>query len=146
MKCVNCLYPKTQVVNSRARKDGLSVWRRRKCPRCAHVTTSEETTSISGIYTVSSADGTGKFETVKLVLSIYEALRAANTDGDAALPLAQTVQEHVVDAFRPAAPLRSQDIAELVYPVIKRYSALAGSIYAARHAVAESRPGRPKKR
>lgn len=145
MKCINCLHDKTQVTNSRARKNGLSVWRRRKCPVCQYVSTSEETMSISGVYTVLSHGKTRKFEVVTLVLSIHAALQAASADSEAALPLSQTVQEHMVQAFRPTRPIESRDIAQIALPVIKRYNPLAGSIYAAQHNISEGRPGRPKK-
>jgi transcriptional regulator NrdR family protein len=145
MICVNCLYEKTEVINSRVRKNGLSVWRRRKCPKCQYVSTSDESTAIGGIYRVQTAIGVKAFETVTLILSIHVALSSASADGEAALPLSATIQEKLVESYRPSAPISSRDIALTALPVIKRFNSLAGSIYAARHNITESRPGRPRK-
>lgn len=145
MICINCLHQKTSVINSRVRANGLSVWRRRKCAKCQYASTSEETISISGIYTVETPQGSKKFEVVTLLLSVRDALQAASADTEAALPLTQTIEEHLIQQHRPSQPLQSKAIAETALAIIRRYSALAGSIYAAKHGIAEKKPGRPRK-
>lgn len=144
MKCINCLFEKTEVINSRARKNGLSVWRRRKCPQCHYIATSDEMTAMSGVYRVHTKGGIKPFETVTLILSIHTALSAANADSEAALPLSVTIQEKLIESRRPSDTLSSRDIAATAMPIIKRYNPLAGTIYAAQHKVASGRPGRPK--
>jgi transcriptional repressor NrdR len=147
MICINCLHGKTEIINSRSRNSGLSVWRRHRCPTCEYVYTTEETIPLDSAYKVtSSLDGSSTpFSITKLILGLAEPLQAASGNAADAYWLAQTVQQRIVTAIRPAQKLTSDDVAQHCWATLHKYNQLAGSIYARRHGIQEPKRGRPAK-
>ncbi len=137
MKCINCLYQKTSVTNSRAQLKGQTVWRRRHCSACQHVFTTIEQVDPTTVYTVKSQSSKKlvTFSRATLLLSILEVLQYANTDPESAYWLTESVIHKIVSQYRPVAPLLASHIALVAHETLSSYNHLASQAYAARHAV-----------
>lgn len=147
MFCINCFNHSTNVINSRPKQKRPLVWRRRKCPKCSAVFTTEERPALSNI-TVDLGNGSlSEFNSGRIIISIAEAFTHNQDEGRKnAQWLAQTVEESLATQHQTAISVN--DIAATVHAVLKRYDELAALQYAARHQLVSTirRRGRPSLR
>lgn len=144
MICINCFHTTTRVINSRPHKKQPSVWRRRQCPKCNFVFTTNEQPSLIDNRRVFLPDNkTEIFSLGKLTISIASAFthdtKKASYDS---LWLAQTVERILSTDYTVITP---DDIAAVTHQVLKNFDELAAVQYAAKHRLIASarRRGRP---
>ena len=82
MRCPFCSCPDTQVKDSRVSEDGLSIRRRRSCPKCGSRFTTIEHIQMRDLIVVKKNDVRVPFEREKLYKSILLALRKRQIDQD----------------------------------------------------------------
>jgi|APMI01.1.fsa_nt_gi transcriptional regulator NrdR family protein len=146
MFCVNCFCEDTKVINSRPHKRHPSVWRRRQCPRCGHLFTTDEHPRIHELYEVwnSKTNSSSPFNMGGLILSIAEAFQHNKQLGaQVAWDIAFSVLDIVATDYRRA--LSSDDIAMITHRCLERYDKAAALSYGLQHRLVtgERRPGRP---
>jgi len=74
MYCPNCNHPDTQVIDSRSRRDGREIRRRRSCPKCGHRFTTYERHADEKLPLVIKGDGRREpFSREKLMQGIQKA-------------------------------------------------------------------------
>lgn len=146
MFCVKCLHPDTNVVNSRPHKKYPGVWRRRKCPQCGHLFTTEEHPKFTDSYTIHSihTEVTQGFNPGKLTISVAAAFGHDMDHGkEVAWSLTETIMA-LLSKRIPSGDCSTDDLSRLVHEVIMRYDARAGAQYALQHGV--SRPTARRKK
>lgn len=79
MHCPYCVYPDTQVVNSRLTKKDTQVWRRRRCLNCKAVFTTHEMVDLSHLMVLKKTGKIQKFNKMKLYSGIYGATIGSKT-------------------------------------------------------------------
>lgn len=79
MHCPYCVYPDTQVVNSRLTKLDTQVWRRRRCLKCKAVFTTHEMVDLSHLMVFKKTGKIQKFNKMKLYSGIYGATIGSKT-------------------------------------------------------------------
>lgn len=145
MFCINCLHPKTAVMNSRPHKKQPTIWRRRSCPQCGAIFTTTERVTVTDQRSIVDTNGVKTpFNIGQLLISIAQSFShdplQAKTDS---LHLAQTVETMLVAQTR--GDITSDQLAHTVYGVLKKYDELAAVQYAAKHQLISSlrKRGRP---
>lgn len=133
MLCPKCHNPKTAVVNSRPRKSQAAIWRRRHCPACGLVFSTEEAPSLDSHRLVT--DGTSSksqvFSIGKLTLSIAKAfVHDAKKGSLCAYQLARTVEQQLVEVD---GDISTTDIYRLSQQALGRFDKTAAAVYAAQH-------------
>lgn len=145
MFCVKCFYPTTQVTNSRGHKKHPSVWRRRHCPRCGQVFTTDERPRLKDTQAVwnSHTAATSPFNPGILLISIADAF---GHDPKAGKTAAWDLMETVIQLLAVEHPesLSTDDIAAYTHQVIERYDSRAGLQYGLQHDLITAR--KPRKR
>ena len=127
MVCPYCSQS-TQVTNSRRRKPGFSIWRRRYCQRCQQAFTTLEQPVVETIIVLKTADG--QLEPLKqqnLYVTIFLALGGLKTAADEAYYLTET-------CLNKALSLGSADITEkelqyIIFETLKAYQPTAAQRY-----------------
>lgn len=146
MFCINCFYPKTNVVNSRPNKKQPRIWRRRSCPSCGTVFTTTERPSLAHNQPVVHDNQQTPFNLGKLIVSLSRAFPHDPSQIDIALTdLAETIEIHLATEAEIITP---EEIAAIAHQVLRRYDELAAIQYAAQHQLIAStrRRGRPSLR
>jgi transcriptional regulator NrdR family protein len=127
MICINCSYPKTQVVNSRPHKTQSRVWRRRLCPQC--------NTLVSTYELIDTADqqrvGDQPYSVARMAMSLYGFLPKSNHSADDAFALAQTIGESLSSLEQSS--LTSQSLAGMAWHTLSRFNKKAGLKYGIEH-------------
>lgn len=135
MLCPKCKSTKTSVTNSRPRVSNSSIWRRRHCPSCGFIFTSEEIPALdsqSYVYSDKSSQPQ-PFSIGRLTLSIAKAFVHDPDKGRlAAYELARTVEQQLVGKD---SQLTDADIYLASQQVLARYDKMAATVYAAQHGV-----------
>jgi transcriptional repressor NrdR len=132
MVCVQCGY-KTGVVNSRHQRRGNSVWRRRHCPACGALFTTEERADYGAIWGVRNPKGRLEpFSRDKLLLSLREAVRHRPTALRDAAALADTVINKLGTQVGDGV-LESRAIARTAQVALNRFDHAASVAYQAFH-------------
>lgn len=147
MFCIYCFSPNTKVTNSRPSKKQPTIWRRRKCVKCAFIFTTYERPSLSENTKISlPSKKEDTFNPGKLTISIAKAFTHNPEEGVRnAFWLAQTVEDILSTQYKAITP---EDIEAETYSVLKRIDELAAIQYAAQHGLITSmrRRGRPSLR
>ena len=92
MHCPFCRYDGSRVVDSRTSEDGLSIRRRRECPRCGRRFTTTETASLS----VRKRSGVVEpFSRDKVIVGVRRACQGRPVTDDQLAVLAHKVEETV---------------------------------------------------
>lgn len=137
MICIHCGNPKTSVTNSRPHKKRPSVWRRRSCPQCGAVFTTQETIDVSDQLAVTHTDGSkSAFSVPVLMLSLSTVLQHRANQAEDAFWLSQTIAEKLY--VSELAPLETADIIQAAYKVLDHYDPAAAMQYGARYGVITS--------
>lgn len=125
-----CLYcgSTTQVVNSRFKKTGLTVWRRRKCSSCGAILTTFENYDLSISLLVKKRSGALQgFQRDKLIISIAKAIDHRQNSSQTVSDLTKTIVNKLLKGNKNNKIISTQDISHMASLVLKRYDA-AGSI------------------
>ncbi len=131
MVCIYC-GAKTRVNNSRHQSRANYIWRRRECPECGSIFTTEERTELSGVLMVRSSGKLQPFNRDNLFLSIYESCRHRPNALSEAGPLTQTVINSLA-ARHSEGELERSKIVEATALVLKRFDKVAATLYVAYH-------------
>lgn len=146
MFCIKCLHNNTFVTNSRPSKKHPQVWRRRMCPVCKFVFTTDELPRSTDIPVYSDTTGATNlpFNPGKLLLSITRAFAHDQEKGvRVSWDLLQTVtSELLLDTPRH---LTTRAIAAKTHTILDRFDPTAAAQYALSHQLITSlrRRGRP---
>lgn len=149
MICPLCSHNRTNVTNSRPRKKTATVWRRRQCPSCEHIFSTNESPSLHGDVSIKSRDGKSvdPYNRGILLLSVSNSFAHDPARGrQAAWWLTETIEGSIAQLGAPEGPLDSPshtaidaaDIASLSHRVLERYDKAAAIQYAAKHNIAFS--------
>ena len=134
MFCIKCFHPSTQVSNSRPHKKNASVWRRRTCPNCGHVFTTDERPRLAHSQQVwhSGSATSDPFNPGVLLVSIATAFGHDPQHGN---HVAWDITETVIQTLAVEHPesLSSDDIAAVTHQVLDRYDKKAGMQYGLQH-------------
>lgn len=123
MVCIYCRN-ETIVINSRHQKRRNSTWRRRKCPNCLAVFTTQETFDLSLVLKVNKKDGVLEdFQKEKIYLSVY---RSISHLGENKPIIARDLTESILERILALQSLKnaqisSIDIARAIILVLKNY-------------------------
>lgn len=133
MFCINCSYPSTQVTNSRPSKKLPSIWRRRKCPACLYIFSTDERPRYTDITVTDSIDGSKTpFNPGTLTISIASSFQHNQTHGrTAAWDLMETITAKLFGVT--AEPVTTDLLARLTYDTLRAYDQVAGAQYALTH-------------
>lgn len=145
MFCIKCFNPSTNVTNSRGHKKHPSVWRRRHCPRCGQIFTTDERPRLKDTQKVwnSQTQTSTPFNPGILLVSIAEAFGHAPTIGRS---VAWHLMETIVQLLAVEHPdsLSTDDIAAHTHNVIERYDSKAGLQYGLQHDLITTRKSRKR--
>lgn len=132
MVCIYCGSP-TQVVNSRAQKRLMQVWRRRHCSHCGAVFTTHELVDLASGFAVRHADGSIKpFSRDKLYTSVLRA--CGHREG--AIDEAGALTATIISKLRrqtDLATLKPEYIARISLETLQQFDTAAGVQYGAYH-------------
>lgn len=146
MFCIKCFNPTTQVVNSRPHKKHPGVWRRRKCPHCGQLFTTDERPRLRDSQEVwhTNRKVTSRFNPGLLVISIANAFGHNPLAGkQAAWDLMETVVQTLTIEFPEG--LSNDDIAAVTHQVIERFDARAGLQYGLQHDLLTGKAARKRR-
>lgn len=132
MVCIYCGNP-TQVINSRLQRRANNVWRRRTCPACDSTFTTHEKADLEASMVVRySVTDIRPLSRDILFVSLYESCKHRAqpiTDADG---LTQTILEHLRPDVSNSGLTRNAIIRRSL-EVLKRFDAVAATVYAAYH-------------
>ena len=131
MVCIYCSEP-TQVTNSRHQKRSNTVWRRRRCTRCAALFTTTESPDSGKALSVTSGSSSQAFLRDNLLLSVYESLKHRKTALADATALTDTILITIYATANDATIARDS-IVDITSTVLKRFDAAAATSYSAFH-------------
>lgn len=133
MFCINCSHSSTNVTNSRPSKKLPSVWRRRRCPKCLYVfSTDERPRYIDIIVTDSRDEAKAPFNPGTLTVSIANSFQHNLFRGrESAWDLMETITARLFGVT--AEPVTTDLIARLTYDTLRSYDQVAGAQYALTH-------------
>lgn len=133
MVCPYCGHD-SEVYNSRPRKKGLAVWRRRRCPACKAVwTTHEEIAEDS--YRVRKNGALQAFRRPVLYLSLYECLKHRHNAPTEAELIAQTVVLKLQQENKPLIDVN--DLKKIAAETLNHFDTLAGQLYGLAHPISK---------
>jgi transcriptional repressor NrdR len=133
MVCIYC-GAHTSVVNSRHQRRTNTIWRRRKCERCASVFTSIEQPDLqAGLRIRRSPTQLVTFDRDRLFISIYECCRHRPAAVHEAGNLAQQVINGLLTRAVTPGLIDREDLVTLTYTVLKGYDRTAAALYSAYH-------------
>lgn len=133
MVCPFCLHEKTDIYNTRKTDGGSTVWRRRKCLRCAKAFTTQEHFDPSGVWKVKNGKTTRPYSRAILSMSILRACDHRHNQDDAAWYLFETVEQKLTPLLDEKQTINTQTIIETVASVLKRFDAAAYVKYISTH-------------
>jgi transcriptional repressor NrdR len=134
MFCIKCFNKDTQVTNSRPHKKQPSVWRRRYCPACGQIFTTDERPRLTASQKVWNhlSSESQPFNPGILTISIAKAFGHDPAGGkQSAWDLMETISNMLIIEY-PSA-LSTDDIAAVTHQVLSRYDKTAGLQYALQH-------------
>ena len=109
MKCPNCGYPESKVVDSRPVEEGNSIRRRRECLACQKRFTTFETIEWMQILVVKKNGGKELFDRQKLLRGILKATQKRPVD---AVAIVSEVEAELQNSLR--AEVTSEELGEMV--------------------------------
>ncbi|HET8991742.1 MAG TPA: hypothetical protein VFN31_01770 [Candidatus Saccharimonadales bacterium] len=132
MVCVHCR-ANTRVVNSRLKKNLNAVWRRRLCPSCSAVFTTEESVKYALSWVVRDKQGKIKpFSRDKLFISLYTACAHRNEATSDAGGLTETVIGNILREVKDAR-LTNEQIRNACLIALNRFDKAAFTYYHSYH-------------
>ena len=145
MFCINCSHNSTNVTNSRPSKKLPTTWRRRKCPKCLYIFSTDEHPRYTDIAVTDTRGGaTNQFNPGIMTISIASSFQHDQARGrTAAWDLMETVTMKLFAVT--AEPITTDLLARLAYETIYAYDQVAGAQYGLTHHMitASKRRGRP---
>ena len=127
MVCPYCqLY--TQIKNSRPRKSGLSVWRRRFCPNCRILFTTTETIVVESILKIK--DSEGDLHTLSysdIYVDVFKALGGLKQHIEASDYLSMVCYDKLLKLAQPI--FKKTEFEKLIFDTLNAYNKLAGQRY-----------------
>lgn len=115
---------------------GNHIWRRRQCKGCNALFTTRELPSLDeSIIVEYDVKLPEAFSRDRLFLSVYESCKHRTNALSDATGLTKTIIDQLVGT-RPPGSLHRDVIAYQTYMILKRFDAVAATVYAAFHAVA----------
>jgi len=133
MVCPNCHQAKTDVVNSRAKKNTSAVWRRRLCPQCGSLFTTHEKIDMASLYTVSNGKKPVAFNPARLLLSLLDVLAYTGHAPEDAYWLSETIQEKLIAIQVNNSVILRTAVVTVARDTLLAYDELAGRAYQAKH-------------
>lgn len=134
MVCIYC-QEKLDVVNTRPKPRSNSVWRRRQCPACKTIFTTEESIQLaSALRFKRSATHFEPFSRDKLFVSIHESCKHRNDAQSASSALTDTVIQQILPTISNATVTRG-DIVSTTKKALARFDKAAASHYSAFHPI-----------
>jgi transcriptional repressor NrdR len=131
MVCTYC-GKDTRVVNSRLKRKGNQVWRRRHCVSCGATFSTEETARHELAWQVWDGDRPQPFLRDKLFLSLYKSCEHRKTALTDAQGLTDTVIRKL-PAHMADSTVSGRDIAQIVQIALNRFDKAASVHYDAYH-------------
>src|SRR5579884_4015391 len=120
MVCVYC-GAKTHVTNSRLQKRSNQVWRRRYCPSCKNIISSQETLLYKQAWAVMAVDGQLQpFSRAKLFLCLYRSCEHRENAVDDAGAITDTVI-HKLGPLATNGQVWAGSIVQVVQVVLNRF-------------------------
>lgn len=114
MKCPNCGFPDSKVVDSRPVEDGSSIRRRRECPSCLKRFTTFETWESMQILVVKKNGSKELFDRTKMLGGIMKACQKRPVNGEEiAAEIEQELQNSLVQQ------ITSREIGEMIMEKLK---------------------------
>lgn len=133
MVCLQC-GSKTKVTNSRHQRRSNQVWRRRLCPNCGALFTTEEQADYGAVWAVLDKNlALTAFSRDKLLLSLYESCRHRSEALDDARALTDTVISKLGSQVTDGV-LEARAIARTAQVALNRFDHAASVAYQAFHA------------
>ena len=127
MICINCNYPKTQVVNSRPHKTQSRVWRRRSCPKCHTLVSTYEQIDTADQQRIDEQP----YSVARMAMSLYSFLPDSNHAADDAFALAQTIGESLTSLDQTT--VSTSALAATAWHILSRFNKKAGLKYGIEH-------------
>ncbi len=131
MVCIYCKH-KTQVTNSRLQINSNTVWRRRFCPNCSNIMTTQESYCLSSLLLVKHQKKIEAFNSEKIFLSIYQVLDHFKDAIDRASYLTKIVTNKILSQVSDSQ-IASNEIFNIIVITLSRYDKLAAKKYSANH-------------
>lgn len=122
MVCAFC-GSKTSVYNSRGHRDGLKVWRRRRCISCHESFTTYESLDLSYLIVAKRSGESESYSKAKLYSSIYR----AHLDPIESELLTDTIERKIIGLKQPL--LSAADLAQLVTQTLRAFSKASHARY-----------------
>ena len=125
-----CIYCKksTKVTNTRPRKGGWSVWRRRWCPECLIAFTTLENIPLTSVITIKNADGSLRSMSYgQIFISVHKALGASQQ----AIQEAEYLTSNIIDKLfeQQQAVLSVDFVQQQIFETLTLYQPKAGQRY-----------------
>lgn len=118
----------SEVVNSRKRRNGFSVWRRRRCGDCSGAFTTIEQIATESVIAFKTAEGDLKpLRRADIYVSVLKALDGLEAASAAAEQLTLTCLDKIL--AERAAVLEQRTIEKHVFETLNAYRSLAGQRY-----------------
>ena len=109
MHCPFCQNPDTKLVDTRISEDGLSIRRRRECPKCAKRFTTVETTML---LVVKRSGNVEQFDRNKVISGVRKACQGRPINEDDLKMLGQRVEEDL--RSRGLAQVKSDEVGKAI--------------------------------
>lgn len=134
MICPFCLHRKTEVYNSRSTAGGIQVWRRRRCLKCKHTFTTEESFNPTNIWKVNKVNKKVPYSRSRLALSIIKACDHRRDTEATAWYLFEAIEQRLIPlAAANGLIIQTSDITEATASVLKNFDATAYVKYLSYH-------------
>lgn len=131
MVCIYCKH-KTQVINSRLQVSSNTVWRRRFCPNCHNLMTTQESYCLNNLLLVKHQKKIEPFNSEKIFLTIYQALDHFKDADNRASYLAQITINKIISQTSNSQ-ITSSTIFNIIITTLSRYDKLAAKKYLTNH-------------
>lgn len=122
MICAFC-GSKTGVYNSRRHKDGLKVWRRRKCSDCKESFTTYESLDLSYLVVAKRSGESEAYSRAKLYASVYR----AHLEPIESELLTDTIERKIIKLRQPL--LATKDLAKIISQTLLAFSKASHARY-----------------
>lgn len=117
-----------EVSNSRKRRSGFSVWRRRRCQGCSNVFTTVEQIATESVAAFKAAEGGLKpLRRSEVYVSVFKALGGLETAASTAEQLTLTCLDKILG--ERTAVLEQRTIEKHIFETLSAYRSLAGQRY-----------------
>jgi transcriptional repressor NrdR len=118
MKCPFCRHEETDVTNSRSTYRQTQIWRRRSCQYCHSTFTTYEKPDLGFIKVEKKSGRRERYSRAKLFAGIYGAYLSIPSKETTVDEVTDEVEANLLDTRQK--DLTSQEIAEIVLPVLKK--------------------------